>query len=665
MAEVIEVHCGQGCRDQATSTKSRISLDIGSVNSNIRFQVQKFSSQLHTNLTSILVDLLEVAAYVYSADQTVKRKPGVNLTGESWQRRFRMQIPVRNPNRWNSEGVKSDLSATLAFMTDDTYTFEFRALQKTVTRQMNIDYTQAEVSAGDTVDEVALYSGGLDSLAGVVDAARNREKKTLLIQHRSHNKWVRFHDLLETELTSRLAPYAPRFQTFEANKSAALTADTSQRTRMFLYSSLGAVAAQLHGLQELQIYENGVVSWNLPILGQLVGTRASRTTHPRTLDLLMRFFSTLFGNPFGIRNHFRWKTKSEILQILDEAGFSDLIGTALSCSETHLRSNAKTHCGSCSQCLDRRFGVLAAGLEANDSADRYEIELVHGRRAKPDQRSLLVGFVDRARRIDQMTQLQFFSEYGHFARGLSQFQESPSETARQLWDLYRRHSCEVMQVLQNLATIELPKMLRGEIEPTSLMGITLLPPAEIVEVPEEKPQFQFLEQGDFWEVSFNSSEPRMVKDSKGMGMIGRLLQSPGREIPNNHLCSDTPPIETRIENGVPQSDAETLQACRNRLAELEEEMEPYDPDDVPTSLQTEQHEIEDYLRKTTNNRGGIRETNSQREQARKLVSNNIDNAIKAIREYLPECAEHLKKCIIRENGCCTYQPAETIAWVLE
>lgn len=47
---------------------------------------------------------------------------------------------------------------------------------------------------------------------------------------------------------------------------------------MFLYAALAV------GRDSLRVYENGVVGLNLPLVGQLVGSRASRTTHPRSLD---------------------------------------------------------------------------------------------------------------------------------------------------------------------------------------------------------------------------------------------------------------------------------------------------------------------------------------------------------------------------------------------
>ena len=67
------------------------------------------------------------------------------------------------------------------------------------------------------------------------------------------------------------------------NKDKALGREYTQRTRSFLFAALGVTFARMSGLDRLRFYENGVVSLNLPPSPQVVGARASRTTHPRVL----------------------------------------------------------------------------------------------------------------------------------------------------------------------------------------------------------------------------------------------------------------------------------------------------------------------------------------------------------------------------------------------
>lgn len=77
----------------------------------------------------------------------------------------------------------------------------------------------------------------------------------------------------------------------------------THRSRSFLFAALGGITAQAFGLDRISFHENGVVSLNLPPVGNVLGTRATRTTHPQTLARFTRFFEMVFaqGNRAGCR----------------------------------------------------------------------------------------------------------------------------------------------------------------------------------------------------------------------------------------------------------------------------------------------------------------------------------------------------------------------------
>ena len=54
------------------------------------------------------------------------------------------------------------------------------------------------------------------------------------------------------------------------------------------------------------------------------------------------------------------------------------------------------HCGRCSQCIDRRFALLAAGCERFDPAEMYGVDLLLGPRLS-DDRELVLAYVRNAR----------------------------------------------------------------------------------------------------------------------------------------------------------------------------------------------------------------------------------------------------------------------------
>src|SRR5262249_59597755 len=78
--------------------------------------------------------------------------------------------------------------------------------------------------------------------------------------------------------------------------------DVMQRTRSFLFASLGVAAASELGTPPVLLADNGVVSLNLPISGQLVGALATRSTHPSFLRLFNALVADALPGNVELRN---------------------------------------------------------------------------------------------------------------------------------------------------------------------------------------------------------------------------------------------------------------------------------------------------------------------------------------------------------------------------
>jgi len=64
----------------------------------VNLHLGDLSRPMADNIPDVLTDMLEIAAYVYCADQFTKR--GTELMsnmGADWRRKFRFRIPVRCP----------------------------------------------------------------------------------------------------------------------------------------------------------------------------------------------------------------------------------------------------------------------------------------------------------------------------------------------------------------------------------------------------------------------------------------------------------------------------------------------------------------------------------------------------------------------------------------
>jgi hypothetical protein len=101
-------------------------LGLGDGNDEIRLKITDITNRLSSGLPEVLTDLVELASYVYCADQALTRGGnGVVAVGGNWRRRLSFHIPVRVPDLWSSAPVLTALPDTLGFLSDDEYEFHF------------------------------------------------------------------------------------------------------------------------------------------------------------------------------------------------------------------------------------------------------------------------------------------------------------------------------------------------------------------------------------------------------------------------------------------------------------------------------------------------------------------------------------------------------------
>src|SRR5262249_12232876 len=145
--------------------------------------------------------------------------------------------------------------------------------------------------------------------------------------------------------------YHPLHIAVSVNKGKRFGRDFNQRTRSFLFAAVASVVARMFGLSRVRFYENGPISLNLPVSPQVIGGRASRTTHPRVLKGFEKLLKELFKQSFRVQNPFLWETKKEVLAGIRDAGCSRMCALTSSCTHTWGQTNEHSHCGRCSQCL--------------------------------------------------------------------------------------------------------------------------------------------------------------------------------------------------------------------------------------------------------------------------------------------------------------------------
>ena len=373
----------------------------------VRIGLPRFVQALY-HLPDRALDLLELAAFVYCADRLISRGPKDSLEYHAWARKFHFTVRVRDHEFWSRAGISDCLSEALEFMTGDReYAFSFEPGHSTPKTSLFDDEQFSISNSGDL--NVALFSGGLDSLAGVLQDLEDTSGQVCLVSHQSQPGTVRTQHRLAEALGERYPARVSHYK-FLCNLKGVRAREESQRSRAFLYTSIAFAVAQAFGQCRFSVYENGITSLNLPRRADLTASRASRTTHPKTIYHLARVFSLVAGSEVRIDLPFLWKTKTDVMALLKASPHPDLIPSSVSCSKTFQNLGQATHCGGCSQCIDRRFAAYASRTDDYDESGIYANDMISS--AIPDReiRTTVVDYVRQAKEFSRWNDDHFFAQ---------------------------------------------------------------------------------------------------------------------------------------------------------------------------------------------------------------------------------------------------------------
>ncbi len=440
---------------------------------NVRLTIEHLHEKLYKTIPSQFHDLLEIAAYAASGDHAIKRGAlDVQTLGAHWRRRLHYHIPVRHAALWNDPVMQALLRETLDYLSDDFYDFSFYPAQNAPLLQDYFAGFDKGVLPKQRPEQVMMFSGGLDSLAGAVEEIVVKKRVVAMVNHQSTRKFKRLYESLTGGLMEKCAEMRPLHLRVEINKARQLNKEYTQRARSFLYASLGATVAMMLDVRRLCFYENGIVSLNLPVCAQVIGGRATRTTHPRVLAGFQKLFSKLAEGTFTVENPFLWNTKGEVIQKITKAGCGALIEHSRSCAHTWETTNEHTHCGVCSQCIDRRFGVVAAGAEEFDPQRIYKLEIFT--QSPPEDADKIMGaaYINKAIRFETAKEVpQFIADNPEVRRVLRHVEGTPTGAARRIMELHQRHAQEVFGALKTVAGRNLDGIFKATLPPDCLLRI--------------------------------------------------------------------------------------------------------------------------------------------------------------------------------------------------
>jgi hypothetical protein len=182
-------------------------------------------------------------------------------------------------------------------------------------------------------------------------------------------------------------------------------------------------------------------------------------------------------------------------------------------------------------------------------------------------------------------------------------------------------------------------------------------------IPPQAPQtpapaaqsLEMTQQGDVWKISLRNAEA-IVRDSKGLQMLARLVGRPGEEIHVLDLSGSNQALATA--DAGPALDNKARAQYRARIADLQDELEDAqalgDAGQVD-SLQTEIDFLTTELARAFGLGGRERRTGSAAERARVNVRRRLKDAIERTAEQDAEIGAYLENTV-RTGSYCKYSP---------
>ena len=404
-------------------------------------------SRLGVSPSEMGVDVLVLAAHVHAADTRVSRD---SESQDGWTRELRLIVPVSDPDRWHA--VAPTFVRLLNFLTGDRWSLGFRARPRRFAR---VAMTPPARLFGPTFDDLALFSGGLDSLIGAIDALE-AGRTPLLISHAGEGATSdaqgTIFDALKTHYRGRAFDRLRLWMAFPDGFVRGSVGENTTRGRSFLFFALGVFAGTgLEGPFTLKVPENGLIAVNVPLDPLRLGALSTRTTHP---FYIARWNDALTGLGISgrIENPYWDRTKGEMAEACaNPTLLRQLTPSSLSCASPtkgRWQGLGTQHCGYCLPCLIRRAALLK-GLRPDTDPTVYTVpdlaaQVLDTRQSEGVQVRSFQLAIERLRARPALAPILI-----HKPGPL--FDESPQRQAA-LADVYRRGLEEVGALLTGVRT---------------------------------------------------------------------------------------------------------------------------------------------------------------------------------------------------------------------
>lgn len=374
-------------------------------------------------ITTLESDILLLAAAIYGADRCIKRGKR-----EEYARRIELSIPVVNIG--TIQPFVQKIEYILRLLSNDAWHIGLRQIPGNPESELSIQHNN-----GKTL----LFSGGLDSLAAAIEFGSS-DPHFQLVSHITRGKQTIG---AQNALVSLLASMGTVLQhrnfrisgkSVPPGEDIDFSAESSQRTRSFLFLVLAALCARREGhIDIVMIAENGQMAINLPLTQGRIGAFSTHTAHPEVLYEMEIFLRGVLKIPFRIFNPYIHKTKGEVVKIIWD-NLPEAIPITISCWKAERLTGSSNHCGECIPCLVRRIALDSHGTDPTDYRRDLLAETVSSLPVDDDGRRNFVDYAEFIFLMEQLTENDIMSEWPELF--------SPHIEPRETINMYKRATLE-------------------------------------------------------------------------------------------------------------------------------------------------------------------------------------------------------------------------------
>lgn len=345
------------------------------IDKKVQLRVHDFTD-LHdfTNDTSSLgFDFFLISAIVYGIDDLFSRE---KYSFNGWTREFDVQFPVNDIDVWNT--TVNSLNEALTFLTGDSWSVSFSSLNT----RMYVERGNRRIGLIPQYDFedyqfASLFSGGLDSLIGVIDELSNltNDQKGILISHSDGAHagpkidQERILPILESNFQNSITHLSLRVGLSNTDQDGnKIERDSNQRSRSILFLGIATYIVNIvPSINTLLLPENGTISLNHPLTPSRSSSLSTRTTHPYFITKIQEVLRQA-GVSIYINNPYSFKTKGEmVFECLNQSVLNELFSESASCGKrghtAHWDIKNAKQCGVCMPCIYRRASLHKINLD--------------------------------------------------------------------------------------------------------------------------------------------------------------------------------------------------------------------------------------------------------------------------------------------------------------